>query len=182
MVSVICVKRTPKYGLIIFPFLMTESAIDLTILPGNAKPILLALSSIATLTPMTLPLISSSGPPELPGLIAASVWMTLSSVSVAPDVLVPAVIERDSPDIMPSEIEFWNSARALPMAMADWPNCNLSELANVKYLNPVPSTFNIATSKVESLARTLASYFLPSFVMTVYEAVVSSTTWLLVTI
>ena len=32
---------------------------------------------MAVLTPTTRPLESSSGPPELPGLTAASVWMTL---------------------------------------------------------------------------------------------------------
>jgi hypothetical protein len=34
---------------------------------------------IALLTPITRPLESSSGPPELPGLTAASVWMTLET-------------------------------------------------------------------------------------------------------
>src|SRR2546425_2284061 len=38
---------------------------------------------IAVLMPITRPSESNSGPPELPGLMAASVWMT-SSISVAP--------------------------------------------------------------------------------------------------
>ncbi|MNY57773.1 hypothetical protein D3C86_1940330 [compost metagenome] len=33
---------------------------------------------IAVLMPMTSPFMLKSGPPELPGLIAASVWMKLS--------------------------------------------------------------------------------------------------------
>ena len=33
--------------------------------------------AMAELTPITWPCMSSSGPPELPGLIAASVWMAL---------------------------------------------------------------------------------------------------------
>ena len=33
--------------------------------------------AIAELTPMTSPSMSTSGPPELPGLIAASVWIAL---------------------------------------------------------------------------------------------------------
>ena len=33
---------------------------------------------IAVVTPINRPAESSSGPPELPGLIAASVWMTLA--------------------------------------------------------------------------------------------------------
>ena len=41
--------------------------------------------AIATLTPMSLPVPSTSAPPELPGLIAASVWITaIEIVSVAP--------------------------------------------------------------------------------------------------
>jgi hypothetical protein len=36
--------------------------------------------SMAKLTPTTLPARSSSGPPELPGLMAASVWITSGSV------------------------------------------------------------------------------------------------------
>ena len=39
---------------------------------------------IALLTPIKRPALSSSGPPELPGLIAASVWITpLTSCMVA---------------------------------------------------------------------------------------------------
>ena len=34
--------------------------------------------AIAVLMPTTKPLVSVSGPPELPGLIAASVWMKFS--------------------------------------------------------------------------------------------------------
>ena len=33
---------------------------------------------IAVLTPMRLPALSTSAPPELPGLMAASVWMKFS--------------------------------------------------------------------------------------------------------
>ena len=39
-------------------------------------------SAIAVLIPITCPLTSTSGPPEFPGLIAASVWMASTSVSV----------------------------------------------------------------------------------------------------
>ena len=37
--------------------------------------------AMAELMPMTLPLMSTSAPPELPGLIAASVWMALITVA-----------------------------------------------------------------------------------------------------
>ena len=44
-----------------------------TLPPEAAPPV-----AICELTPITRPVASSSGPPELPGLIAASVWMTSS--------------------------------------------------------------------------------------------------------
>ncbi len=60
--------------------------------------------AICELTPITRPRESSSGPPELPGLIGASVWMTLSIeklfgawiVRPRPET-IPAVAVRSSP-------------------------------------------------------------------------------------
>ena len=49
---------------------------------GMAKPIPLLPEAMAVLMPMTLPSASRSGPPELPGLMAASVWMRLLSGSI----------------------------------------------------------------------------------------------------
>src|ERR1700752_4643749 len=51
-----------------------------TLLDGSAKPSPMEpcvelFDSNAVLIPITLPLQSSSGPPELPGFIAAAVWM-----------------------------------------------------------------------------------------------------------
>ena len=45
---------------------------------GTANPIVFACGLIAVLIPTTSPARLSSGPPELPGLIAASVWMKSS--------------------------------------------------------------------------------------------------------
>ena len=39
------------------------------------NPLTAGIAAIAELIPMTWPLMLSSGPPELPGLIAASVWI-----------------------------------------------------------------------------------------------------------
>jgi hypothetical protein len=44
---------------------------------GIAKPIPCAVPRIAVFIPMTCPFRLRSGPPELPGLIEASVWMKL---------------------------------------------------------------------------------------------------------
>ena len=53
--------------------------IGLARLIGMAKPMPSAELAIAVLMPMTAPLASSSGPPLLPGLMAASVWSRLFS-------------------------------------------------------------------------------------------------------
>jgi len=46
-----------------------------TVSTGIAKLILFESSIVATLIPITSPVVVMSGPPELPGLIAASVCM-----------------------------------------------------------------------------------------------------------
>ena len=50
-------------------------AISLSMWMGIANPIPCPAGFTAALMPMTPPRASSSGPPELPGLMAASVWM-----------------------------------------------------------------------------------------------------------
>ena len=79
---------------------------DLTVLDGIAKPMPVLppaepsapeeLDSICELTPMTSPAVFSSGPPELPGFSAASVWMTLEIEKPS-----GALISRCSADTTP---------------------------------------------------------------------------------
>ena len=45
--------------------------------------------AMATLTPMTSPLLFTRAPPELPGLMAASVWITLMEMDPLLAVLWP---------------------------------------------------------------------------------------------
>ena len=47
----------------------------LTRLIGTANPMFCASGKFAVLMPTTCPHVSTSGPPELPGLMAASVWI-----------------------------------------------------------------------------------------------------------
>ena len=71
----------------------------LTVSAGIAKPIpMLPLDGeiIWALMPITCPELFSSGPPELPGLIAASVWMMFSMIRP-----FSARIERPVALIMP---------------------------------------------------------------------------------
>src|SRR5919201_127287 len=83
---------------------------------GTAKPTP-ALESplsvlICELTPITRPLESSSGPPELPGLIAASVWMALEIGKPLGDVIVRPSEETTPTVTVPAR------PNGEPMAMA----------------------------------------------------------------
>ena len=102
---------------------------------GIAKPTFCALpgSAIAVLMPITRPCASTSGPPELPGLIAASVWMTSSS---ALPVLVPT--SRCRPEMIPRVTLSppW-SASALPIATTSSPTCTSSESPSAIVGSPV---------------------------------------------
>ena len=70
----------------------------------------------AVFMPMTSPLWLTRAPPELPGFMAASVWMRLS-------VLLSMVTDLFSPLIMPCVVVPANSwPRGLPMAMAVSPS------------------------------------------------------------
>ena len=48
---------------------------------GIANPMPWALGTIAVLMPMTDPPLSTSAPPLLPGLMAASVWIRFSIIN-----------------------------------------------------------------------------------------------------
>ena len=92
-------------------WLTTQSAV----VAGIAKPIPCANAMIAVLMPITAPLASSSGPPELPGFSGAVCWMTLSISrpctprSERPVALtMPAVTVESKPS-------------GLPIATASWP-------------------------------------------------------------
>ncbi len=66
----------PMPGFTTLPFSIRAGATRLTTETGTAKPMPVEppdLDMMAVLTPIRRPEESSSGPPELPGLIAASV-------------------------------------------------------------------------------------------------------------
>src|ERR1035437_2713361 len=63
------------YGLDSFSPARACCMIGLAMVIGMAKPIPWAVDAWAVVTPMTCPDASTSGPPLLPGLIAASVWI-----------------------------------------------------------------------------------------------------------
>ncbi len=85
------------------PSRIKRPATNLAVLIAIAKQIPWAGRIMAVLTPMTLPRESTSGPPELPGFRAASVWST-SSMS-RPD---PARSDRPRALTTPAVTELWN--------------------------------------------------------------------------
>ena len=78
---------------------------------------------IWALMPSTSPRASSSGPPELPWLIAASVW-------IAPSVSKPVSdsIERSSAEMTPTESDC-SSPNGLPIAATGEPTTQVVRLA-----------------------------------------------------
>ena len=86
-------RATPRKACVAVPVPMSWSATLTARLPGMAKPIPIepeALEpeedeprvAIELVMPISLPVSSKSGPPEFPGLTAASIWMALVQVFV----------------------------------------------------------------------------------------------------
>ena len=92
--------------------------------------------------PMTLPSASTSGPPELPGLIAASVW-------IAPEIwkAVRPAIERSTAETTPIESD-WRSLNGEPIAATGSPTATLpdSPSGSGRSVRPFGSTLSSATS------------------------------------
>ena len=101
VVSCVC---TPRYARSTFWPCSRRGTTWRTVFDGTAKPTPTLppppAVRIALVTPMTRPIESSSGPPELPGLIAASVWMILSI-----EKWFWAPIERPRPETMPADAD-----------------------------------------------------------------------------
>ena len=120
---------------------------------------------------MTRPSASISGPPELPGLIAASVWMT--SEIVKP---LGALIWRCRAEMMP-EVTVRSSPYGLPIAIAPSPTLTSSELPSVRGLASTleGSTERTATSVESSTPSTFAGSASPSPNFTVTDEEPSTT-------
>ena len=91
---------------------------------GIAKPIPTLAPvglKMAVLMPIIFPEESIKGPPEFPGLMEASVWMT-SSTRVPPDARMVRPTELITP-----VVRVWPRPKGLPMAMTFCPTLRLSE-------------------------------------------------------
>src|SRR4051794_14799723 len=132
----------------ILPFLISFGTTSLIVSEGTAKPtpeLEPLCDAICELTPITRPAASSSGPPELPGLIAAS-------VCTAPGIEKPlgASISRPRAETMPV-VTVPERPNGEPMAIVASPGRSELEDASCSGFVP-PSTF---LGSIESTARSL---------------------------
>ena len=116
-----------------------------------------ALPEPAVLIPTTFPFRSSKGPPEFPGLMAASVWMTSLYLRPPPGQTVRvqfgswALITRPSAETMPLEtVGPPFRASAYPIAMTRSPRSRSLEFPRGTVGRPVVSIFRIARSALWS--------------------------------
>ena len=127
--------------------------------PRSRRPSPSPLSvRICELMPRTSPPASSSGPPELPWLIAASVW-------IAPAVLKPVSdwIERPVAETTPTERDC-SSPNGEPIAATGAPTCTplVEPSGSGRSSRPSGSTFSSATSANGSKPLICAETWLPS--------------------
>ena len=132
----------------------------LTLSTGSANPTPADApegENIAVLTPMSRPLLSSSGPPELPGLMAASVCMTPRMGRP----VLPLGSSRPRPLTMPV-VRVWSSPKGFPMANTFWPTSSVELLPSGIGLVSGLSTLSTATSLSSSYPKSFASYVFES--------------------
>ncbi|MPN12349.1 hypothetical protein SDC9_159665 [bioreactor metagenome] len=130
----------------------------LAVLIGMEKPIpsTPATEILALLIPTTTPSAFTKAPPELPGLIAASVWISLNLRS-------PISMERFKALITPAVTLPLNSRPSgLPIAIAGSPRIRLSESPRAATGKPVASTLTTARSVAGSEPSTLPGMVRPS--------------------
>ena len=112
---------------------------------------------IKVLIPITSPLLFRSGPPEFPGLIAASVWINSSFLSYIPNwvtflfrlLMIPSVTVFSSPNGFPTAI-----AQSPTLIFVESPNCAFGQ-------GPLPSILSTAKSVKKSCPISFAFNFLP---------------------
>ena len=147
---------------------------------ANPTPLLEPDSlAICELIPITWPVASSSGPPELPGLIAASVWTT-------PEIVWPFGdwMSRPRAETTP-EVSVPERPKGEPIAIAGWPTRRLEELpsdSGVSFATALSATSRTARSSVASWPTTRAGSALPCSPKRTVTRRAPSTTCSLVTI
>ena len=106
--------------------------------------------TLALTMPMSLPVASKRPPPELPGEMAASVWIRVmawpstSMVRLVAEMIPAVAVPRSSP-------------RGLPMAMTSLPTVRVSESPTTAGTRPVASILMMAMSFLLSVPTMAAS-------------------------
>ena len=113
------------------------------------------------LMPTTAPVMSTSGPPELPGLIAASVWMAGYVVEL-PSLSEPTLTGRSSALTMPL-VTVESRPKGAPNATTSWPTSRLADCPMVAAVRSLtPSALITAVSVSGSVPRISAGALVPS--------------------
>ena len=150
------------------PFLIMRSATARALLMGIAKPNPVPMPKIAVLMPMTSPLELQSGPPLLPGLIAASVCNISVRLNAPPCSLSGTGMVRPVAETTPTvTVLVW--PKGLPMAMAVSPICTswvFFSGASFASGSDLLSSSTTAMSFLRSNPRTRPVYLRPSRVVT----------------
>ena len=167
--------RMPSAGRRTRPSVTRSLSTALAVLMGMAKPMpefCAALPMIMVLMPITSPRESSSGPPELPGLMAASVWM--ASSMKAPSGERTERMELTIPRVMVPV-----SPKGLPMANTFCPTTRCEESPRVTGTRSGAEIWMTARSWERSRPTILAGYLRRlASVTSIWRA--PSTTWKLV--
>src|SRR5439155_1625995 len=140
----------PRYARRTRPSRMSMPATMRAVAAGIAKQIPCAVGMIAVLMPTTLACVSTSGPPEFPGLSAASVWMTFSMSR-------PSRADKDRPRALTTPVVTveWKPSGS-PMAMTSCPTRRESVSASSAAGSPVPRMRMTARSVALSVPTTAA--------------------------
>mmetsp|Transcript_126985 Transcript_126985/g.270760 ORF Transcript_126985/g.270760 Transcript_126985/m.270760 type:complete len:214 (-) Transcript_126985:469-1110(-) len=140
-------RTTPIEGACTKPLRITLVTLRTTESMGMARPTpeeVPLVVRIALFTPITVPELSSRGPPLLPGLMAASVWMMpFSGLPLAPTIV------RETPLITPL-LKLCSMPMGLPRAKTCWPTMRSSDEPQCSgFISP--STQSTATSATGSV-------------------------------
>ena len=148
---------TPRSAWRTDPVRISSSAIPRAVSIGIAKPSPIEPPSlpdvapmlrIAVLMPITAPVESTSGPPELPGLIAASVWMASITAS-APESPASSRTGRSSALTMPW-VTVPTRPSGEPMAITASPTASPAD-------DPIAATTGFATSTLTTARSVFGS-------------------------
>ena len=121
----VCCAEMPMKARRTRPWRTSSPSTNLAVFAATAKQMPCAPWITAVFTPITSPCDETSGPPELPGLSAASVWIT-SSISRP----VRARSERPSAETTPA-VTVDSKPSGLPIATTSWPRRSRLELPSV---------------------------------------------------